>query len=312
MQYGISIEGPVFALQRLRHELRSSSLRLKKAPQSNKNKEKWGRISFVETDHGLLDDKLKSLYRTITSVEKALSLKTKFNIRVRNLAYSEPSSGSPQYSESFNPIPTITVLPWGTPEPQTKDDRTIILDLHNAFGSGKHPSTRLCLKIMDHMAKDTSKKQKLRGGKVLDFGCGTGLLAIAAIKMGAKTAVGVEIDGPSAEAAKVNVDLNHLSHTIAIRKGSWDAVRGKYDLIMANLVTSVHIRTGKYLPVHLKDQGLAVVSGFGENQLNEMKQLFVRMGLIILQPFTLESWAALVLTKDERLSPSSRPTTTQA
>lgn len=152
----------------------------------------------------------------------------------------------------------------------------------------------------------------MRGGEVLDFGCGTGLLAIAAIKMGAKSALGVEIDGPSAEAAEGNVKLNHLSHTIKIKEGSWDAVQEKYDLIMANLVASVLIRTGKYLPDHLKDQGLAVVSGFGENQLNEMKQLFTRIGLIISQQFTLESWAALVLAKDERLSPSRCSTTTQS
>jgi ribosomal protein L11 methylase PrmA len=312
MQYGISIEGPVFALQRLQHELRSLSPRLKQAPQSSKNKEKWGKLSFVETDHGLLDDTLKGLYRTITRVEKALSLRTKFDLRVRNLAYSEPPAGSRQYLESFNPIPSITVLPRGIPALQAEDDRTIILDLHNAFGSGKHPSTRLCLKIMDQMAKDTSKKQKLRGGKVLDFGCGSGLLAIAAIKMGAKTVLGVEIDGPSAEAAKVNVKLNHLSHAISIKKGSWDAVQGKYDLIVANLVASVHIRTGKYLPVHLKDQGLAVVSGFGENQLIDMKRLFMKMRLIMFQQFTLESWAALVLKKEECLLPSRRPATTQA
>jgi ribosomal protein L11 methylase PrmA len=106
--------------------------------------------------------------------------------------------------------------------------------------------------------------------------------------------------------------LNHLSDAIAIKKGSWDTVQEKYDLIMANLVASVHIRTGKYLPVHLKNQGLAVVSGFGENQLNEMKRLYMKMGLIIFQQFTLESWAALVLKKEERLSPSRRPTTTQA
>jgi ribosomal protein L11 methyltransferase len=165
---------------------------------------------------------------------------------------------------------------------------------------------------MDRIAKDTSNKQKLRGWKVLDFGCGTGLLAIASIKMGAKSALGVEIDGPSAEAAERNVQLNHLSRSITIKKGSWETVEEKYDLIMANLVASVLIRTGKYLPGHLKDQGLAVASGFGENQLNEMKQLFTKMGLMICQQFTLESWAALVLTKDERLSPPRYCTTTQA
>jgi ribosomal protein L11 methyltransferase len=152
----------------------------------------------------------------------------------------------------------------------------------------------------------------LRRRNVLDFGCGTGLLAIAAIKMGAKSALGVEIDGPSAEAAERNVKLNHLSPTIKIKKGSWDAVQEKYHLIMANLVASVLIRTGETLPGHLKDQGLAVVSGFGENQLNEIKQLFTRIGLIISQQFTLESWAALVLEKNERLSPSRCPRTTQA
>ncbi len=313
MQYEISIEGPIFALQRLQHELRCFSPRFEKVPQwSRNNEEEWGRISFVETDHALLDDKLRGLYRTITSVEKALSLSTKFDIRVRNLAYSEPSTGSSRFAEPFNPVPSITVQPWGTSVPQTADDRTIILDLHNAFGSGKHPTTRLCLKIMDLIAKDTSNTQRLRGGKVLDFGCGTGLLAIAAIKMGAKSALGVEIDGPSAEAADGNVKLNHLSRTIKIKEGSWDAVQEKYDLIMANLVASVLIRTGKYLPGHLKDQGLAIVSGFGENQLNEMKQLFTKMGLIVSQQFTIESWAALVLAKDERLSPSRCSTTPQA
>jgi ribosomal protein L11 methylase PrmA len=311
MQYGISIEGPVFALQRLQHELRSSSPRIKKAPQSSKNKEKWGKLSFVETDHGLLDDTLKGLYRTITSVEKALSLRTKLDIRVRNLAYSEPFPGSSPFSEPFNLIHSITVLPWGIFAPQTEDDQTIILDPRNAFGSGKHPSTRLCLKIMDLLAKDASNTQRLRGRKVLDFGCGTGLLAIAAIKMGAKSALGIEIDGPSAKAAERNVKRNHLSRRIKIKEGSWDAVQKKYDLIVANLVASALIRTGKYLPGHLKDHGLAVVSGFGENQLNEMKKLFTSIGLNIFQQLTLESWAALVLAKDECHSPSGWSNTTQ-
>lgn len=312
MQYEISIEGPIFALQKLQYELRCFSPRFEKMPQWSKNEERWGKISFIETDHALLDDKLRGLYRTIKSVEKALSLSTKFDIRVRNLAYSEPSTGSSQFAEPFNPVPSITIQPWGNSVPQTADDRTVILDPRNAFGSGKHPSTRLCLKIMDLIAKDTSNTQRLRGRKVLDFGCGTGLLAIAAIKMGAKSALGVEIDGPSAEAAEGNVKLNHLSRTIKIKEGSWEAVQEKYDVIMANLVASVLIRTGKYLPGHLKDQGLAVVSGFGENQLNEMKQLFTSIGLIISQQFTLDSWTALVLAKDEHLSLSRCSTTTQA
>ena len=94
MQYEISIEGPIFPLHKLQHELRRFSPGFEKMPQwSRNNEEEWGRISFVETDHDLLDDTLRGLYRTITSVEKALSLGSKFDIRVRNLAYSEPSTG---------------------------------------------------------------------------------------------------------------------------------------------------------------------------------------------------------------------------
>jgi hypothetical protein len=70
MQYEISIEGPIFALQRLQHELRCFLPKFEKMPQWSRNEEEWGRISFVETDHSLLDDTLRGLYRTITSVEK--------------------------------------------------------------------------------------------------------------------------------------------------------------------------------------------------------------------------------------------------
>ena len=297
MQYEISIEGPIFALFRLHRDLKCFSPAIEKVPQLKKNEEERGRITFMEPYDNLLDDKIREVYRILTRVERAHCLDTRFDIRVRNLAYSEPYTGSTQFTEPFNPIDSITIQPWKPSVQQAVNSRTIILDPHHAFGTGRHPSTQLCLGITDLLAKDTSRGWKLKGAKVLDFGCGTGLLAIAAIKMGARTVLGVEFDGPSARAAKRNVKLNHLSHRIKIEEGSWDIVQEKYDLIMANLVASALIRTGRNIPDHMEDEGLTVVAGFGVNQLNEMRRFFKKTGLIITQQFTLKRWAALILAK---------------
>ena len=302
MQYEITIEGPVFALLRLHHDLRRFSPAMEKIQQKSSHKKEWGTISFVEPYDNLFDEKLREVYRIIKNVENAFSLDTKLDIRVRNLAYSEPSTGSTQFTEPFNPIDSITIQPWGSPVSQVKDSQTIILDPHHAFGSGRHPSTQLCLRIMEFLAKDTSRAWKLQGATVLDFGSGTGLLAIAAIKMGARSVVGVEIDWQSAQEAERNVLLNYLSQRIEIKQGSWEIVQGKYDLILANLVPSALIRAGKNIHVHLEDFGLAVVAGFGENQLDEMKRFFKTTGLIISQQLTLKRWAALIMTKKEKKS----------
>ena len=113
--------------------------------------------------------------------------------------------GACKFMEPFSPTPSITIQPWTPGLVQPTDPRTIILDPLHAFGTGKHPTTLLCLRIMNRLANDTSRTQAFKGAKVLDFGCGTGLLAIAAVKMGAQEAVGIEIDPPSVLAAKRNV-----------------------------------------------------------------------------------------------------------
>ena len=137
----------------------------------------------------------------------------------------------------------------------------------------------------------------LQGREVLDFGCGTGLLAIAAVKMGAKKAVGVEIDKQSVETAKRNVELNMLSSKIAIREGSWEVVHEKYDLILANLVPSAILRTGGRIPYRLVNNGKVVLSGFGKNRCQEVERFFMKLGFITTHRSTLEGWSALLMEK---------------
>jgi ribosomal protein L11 methyltransferase len=132
---------------------------------------------------------------------------------------------------------------------------------------------------------------------VIDFGCGTALLRIAAVKWGASHCQGVEIDPEAAATAKKNAVLNGLSEKIRISRGSWEAVEGKMDLILANLVPSVLLRTGAELPSHLVEQGRAVVSGFGRNQCSEMEDFFSSLGLKATERLDLNGWSALVMQR---------------
>ena len=154
---------------------------------------------------------------------------------------------------------------------------------------------RLCLQFLDCAAQSAPHEGEGKGGDVLDFGCGTGLLAIAAVTLGARQALGVEIDHQSVQTARKNVALNRLDHKIDIRKGSWNEVHGKFDLVLANLVPSVLLRTGQNIPNHLKNGGRAVIAGFGRNQMNDMERFFMDAGLLTQKRMTLDENIEMLL-----------------
>ena len=295
MQFEITIEGPIEGISRLNSKLVSFSPVMKRLPVHDDENLEIGRVLIVIQGEERLDRELSDISALVTETEKGFSPKPGFDIRVRNLAYSEPSAGSSQFAEPFKPIPSITIQPWMPETTHTGDPGTIIIDPRHAFGTGKHPSTLLCLKIMDLMARDTSRASNINACKVLDFGCGTGLLAIAAIKMGAEKAVGVELDAQAARAAKSNMALNHLSLKIDIRQGSWEVVKGTFDLVLANLVVSVLLKTGKRISRHLTPSGTAVVAGFGENQAQDVKGFFEEHGLIVTGQFNFKGWSAFTM-----------------
>jgi len=297
MQFEIAIEGPAFAVSEVRRRLGVPSQKMEKTPSHKVEEKERGRIAIEERDEGRLNDMLLSISRIMAEVEETIPLEGKLEIRVRNLTYSEPYTGSSQFSEPFNPVPTITIHPWSLTMPEITDPRTIILDPRHAFGTGKHPSTRLCLRIIESLSRDDVPARGFGEWEVLDFGCGTGLLAIAALTLGAKRALAVEIDPPSAKAAKANAALNHLSQRISIRQGSWEVVHETYDLILANLVISALLRTAGHIPGHLKEQGVAVVSGFSENQMDHIKGLFEGLGMRASQELTMDGWGALVMAR---------------
>jgi ribosomal protein L11 methyltransferase len=285
MKIEIAIEGPLETVLALQQRLPKASGQLDQgvggAPQR-------ARLILVEED----DRVNQVLIRVSEIAERELHHAEALEFRVRNLAYTEPSPWCESLREPFQPVPSLTVQPW-SPSVSPSDDRhTILLDSNLAFGTGRHPTTELCLKAIHDLSHGP---WGLSGRSVLDFGCGTALLAIAAIKWGASRCQGVEIDPEAAATAKKNVMLNGLSERIVVSQGSWEAVEGKVDLVLANLVPSVLLRTGAEIPAHLHEHGRAVVSGFGRNQCQDMEDFFARLGLMATERLERDAWSALVL-----------------
>jgi ribosomal protein L11 methyltransferase len=287
MKIEIAIEGPWDAILALQQRLPNRS---KKPEQGIGDDRQRARLILIEED-----DRVNQVLIRISEIaERELRIADALEFRVRNLAYSEPSPWSESLREPFQPVPSLTIRPWSSSASQPDDLHTILLDSNLAFGTGKHPTTELCLKALHDLS---CGPWGLSGRSVLDFGCGTALLAIAAVKLGASRGQGVEIDPEAAATAKRNVVLNGLSEKIVISHGSWETVDGEVDLILANLVPSVLLRTGSEIPAHLNEHGLAIVSGFSANQSKEMEDFFARLGLRSTECLTSKGWGAFVMER---------------
>jgi ribosomal protein L11 methyltransferase len=283
----IAVEGPWEAILALHQRLPYGSEKLEQGVRDDPQR---ARLILVEED-----DRVNQVLIRISEIaERELRIADALDFRVRNLAYSEPSARCESFREPFQPVPSLTIRPWSPSASRPDDLHTILLDSNLAFGTGKHPTTELCLKAIHDLS---CGPWGLSGRSVLDFGCGTALLAIAAVKLGASRGHGVEIDPEAAATAKRNVVLNGLSEKIVISHGSWETVEGKVDLILANLVPSVLLRTGSEIPTHLNEHGRAVVSGFGPNQSQEMEGFFAGLGLRVTERLEREGWRGFIMQR---------------
>jgi len=247
-----------------------------------------GRISCL-VEEEKLDARLHVLARVLDAVEQEQA--AYFSLQVRSREGSEPPAGSDQFVEKFRPIPGLTIQPWRSDQRGASAPDTVLLDPDTSFGTGKHPSTRLCLELLDQLV-DKRQRDKV----LLDLGCGTGVLAIAALKLGAAaTALAVDIDPEAVRVAVGNVELNGLAERITVRQGSWAAVSGRFGLIVANLVPSVLLSIGSGISDHLQGNGSVIVAGFRTGQAEMVADSLAGQGLRAQVRADREGWTAFRL-----------------
>lgn len=171
------------------------------------------------------------------------------------------------------------------------DNRTVIsLDPGAAFGTGSHATTSLCLEILENrVTNDTT---------VLDIGTGSGILAIAADLLGAKSAIGVDIDAQSVKTAIANAEINGVSEKTEFLVGDLaEKVSGKYDIVCANIVADVVMRLFDNVANFMKDDGILIVSGIIDMRALEVEKSAIEHGFKITESLMREEWHAYVLTK---------------
>jgi ribosomal protein L11 methyltransferase len=184
----------------------------------------------------------------------------------------------------FEPIPISPRL-WIVPTWHTPSDSNainIVLDPGLAFGTGSHPTTRLCLRWLD---------TKLQGGEsVLDYGCGSGILAIAAIKLGAARAVGVDVDSQAVIASRDNAIANQIKDALFYLPD--DAPQSSYDLVVANILTNPLRMLAPLLAKMTRSGGRIVLSGILEAQAEDVMNIY-QQWFDLNTPIFEEGWSCL-------------------
>ena len=165
----------------------------------------------------------------------------------------------------FAPVeitPEFWIVPtWHEPPAQAR--QTIRLDPGLAFGTGTHPTTRMCLRWI-------ATRQPVAPARVLDYGCGSGILAIGAAKFGAVAIDAVDIDPAAVEATRLNADAN----AVQLNAGLPDVAQGRYEVVLANILATPLKVLAPLLCAHVAPGGALVLAGILERQADELKSAY--------------------------------------
>lgn len=191
-----------------------------------------------------------------------------------------------EWKKYYNPIKTkhITIVPTWIDYKPSKDEKIMRLDPGMAFGTGSHATTRMCLELMDVEGKD-----------VIDVGCGSGILGIAAKICGAKSVYMCDIDEQAVEFARKNAELNNVEAVIERA----DLLNGdrQADFIFANITADILMRFSKSIGKHLRDDGVIVLSGIIDTREDEVVQCYTNAGYEIIERESQDDWRGLKLKK---------------
>lgn len=167
------------------------------------------------------------------------------------------------------------------------EDVVIRLDPGMAFGTGLHPTTQICLRALEDFVRP--------GMEVLDLGTGSGILAIAAAKLGAVRVLAVDNDPQAVRVARRNVIDNGVRDRVQVREGSLPDVSGYYDLVVVNILARVIVELiGEGLAERLRPEAVLITAGITIDSASEVAEAFERGGLELVDQRQQDDWVSLL------------------
>lgn len=206
---------------------------------------------------------------------------------------------SENWKQYFKPLEIgerVLIVPEWEEVPET-DRVKFVINPGHSFGTGSHESTRMCIEEIEKNLKE--------GASVLDLGCGSGILSVIALLLGAKEATAVDIDPMAVETAYSNLALNNLpkeiyqgfAGDITTDKDLCEKLsQNKCDIVLANIVADVIINLSGYVKDFLKEDGVFICSGIIIERKDEVKDALKKAGLVIKEERTMGEWAAYTAT----------------
>ena len=172
-------------------------------------------------------------------------------------------------------------------EYEAKENELVLeLDPGMAFGTGTHETTRMCIQALDKYVKKDST--------VFDVGCGSGILAIAAAKLGAKMAVGVDLDPVAVESAKENVGFNNLDNIQILYGNLVEVIDGKADIVVANIIAEVICILTEDVKRVLKEDGYFITSGIIHDRVDMVTKKLEETGFEVVEINKDGEWNCIV------------------
>jgi ribosomal protein L11 methyltransferase len=208
-----------------------------------------------------------------------------------SVATTDDAAWATAWREGYEPIRIgrLTIVPSWLDEPRGAD-LVLRLDPGMAFGTGLHPTTRACLELL--------QQRTPMPARVLDVGTGSGILGLAALRLGADRVVGYDTDPLAVEASTTNAVANGLADRFDARQGTLPATAGeRYPLVLANLVASVLVDLGPRLAAHAEPGASLIASGIIESRSGEVEAALATAGFQIIEWITDGDWLTIRLER---------------
>lgn len=198
------------------------------------------------------------------------------------------------WKQYFHPMPIgnkLLIRPTWEDEYDAGGRKVLHIEPGLAFGTGSHPTTKLCLETLEKYIKDDSK--------VLDIGCGSGILSIASLLLGAKSAFGVDIDKLAVKTALENAKENGFEPPVfnAVNGNLSDKVEGKFSVVVANIVADIIMEFNTQVGQFLDDDGVYITGGIIDARKDEVLYSFAQNGFSVIEQFEEKGWNVFVCKK---------------